>query len=295
MRRGFTMIELIFSLVIIAIVASIGTDIIKSVYERYVASRDIEKAQNDMRRALDQIANRLQYRIKNSTIGSKENGDFIAVDHENISTTYSRLEWIGIDYLSQRAGYYSGYLQFDNDGNIVFDPNDENISFLSGEVPEDDNETNRTIYLSFAGEDFRGAKHDEWGWGGGADKTAYAKLEVNSTNEGNLTDLKGDSIVATSPLYFVPQSAYALYVEDGNLTLAYEYFPWNENFPNRFADAKKQVLLTDVSTFNFREYRGVLRIILCVKGSDDIAGKNRATNDDNSTYEVEFCRERAIL
>ncbi|GHV07703.1 hypothetical protein AGMMS50229_14950 [Campylobacterota bacterium] len=115
-RRGFTLIELVFSLVIIAIVGMVTTEIISRVYERFAISREMELAQGEMRRVLDQIGARFQYRVKNSAIGRNTiaaagTDEIIAIDDPALvqtvvggATGFDMLEWVQIAYESQRGG-----------------------------------------------------------------------------------------------------------------------------------------------------------------------------------------------
>jgi len=103
-RKAFTMLELIFVMVILGIVASIGSEIIVKVYENYVIQRGVHRASIKTELAAQQIANLLRYRIPQTAI---------ARDPDNLSTPtasvyvtdqstdhdykHTILEWIGAD------------------------------------------------------------------------------------------------------------------------------------------------------------------------------------------------------
>ena len=53
MKKAFTMIELVFVIVIMGIIASIGTDIILNLYDNYIKTRSINKLQAQTELALD--------------------------------------------------------------------------------------------------------------------------------------------------------------------------------------------------------------------------------------------------
>ncbi|MDR2905448.1 MAG: prepilin-type N-terminal cleavage/methylation domain-containing protein [Helicobacteraceae bacterium] len=111
-RRAFTLVELIFSIVILAILSMITADIVSHIYSRYIMSKEIERAQSDMRRTLDMIGNRLSYRVKNSAIGRdirpegsprfKEN-HIIAIDDYSDFDDYEMFQWVGIAHYSMRG------------------------------------------------------------------------------------------------------------------------------------------------------------------------------------------------
>jgi len=58
LRRGFSMLELIFVIVILGIVSSIGAEIIANVYESYIVQRAQHRASIKTELAAIQIANR---------------------------------------------------------------------------------------------------------------------------------------------------------------------------------------------------------------------------------------------
>lgn len=64
MRRAFSLIELILVMVILGIVASVGTDIIRSLYDNYAATAKIQNLEIQANNVADIIANRLEHRIE---------------------------------------------------------------------------------------------------------------------------------------------------------------------------------------------------------------------------------------
>jgi prepilin-type N-terminal cleavage/methylation domain-containing protein len=342
-RQGFTLIELIFSITILAIIGAIGAEIIANVYERYAASRDIERAQSDLRRTLDIIAARLSYRVKNSTVARDDLGDIRpayqpqaigAAAPEWVLSNYKTLQWVGIAYESWRGrpiapddgnstvpGWSAiGIRVTGSDAtatpapNIFYSPlsNLNNVALLIEQTLTRNANPfgNHNTVLVFAGRDWRGEtpagtgldvtmKHLSWGWEAGHSRKSYFRIAVS--NEQNLTaeplDLPaGDytdhppsfSGANNTPNYYLVRSAYSLWVENGDLTLAYDFRPWlNERYDG--PGTSKQILLRDVTSFLFQESGDVFRLRLCVKASDWAAMGN---NDDNST---QFCRERTVL
>jgi len=76
MRSAISMIELVFVIVILGIVSSIGADIIANTYESYIVQRAQYKATTKTELALNQIANRLRYVIPGTVVfrASKDSG-----------------------------------------------------------------------------------------------------------------------------------------------------------------------------------------------------------------------------
>jgi len=76
-RVGFTLLELIFVIVIIGIVGTMVTEIITNVYRDYILSYRVNEMQQKSEYLLEQIAGRLKYRIKDSTITREVGNDNI--------------------------------------------------------------------------------------------------------------------------------------------------------------------------------------------------------------------------
>ncbi len=83
-RKAFTMIELIFVIVVIGIIAKFGVEFLIQAYNGYTFSVVQNKLQTQTETALEQITNRLQYRIKSSII-VRDN------DNNNSVTNYRAL------------------------------------------------------------------------------------------------------------------------------------------------------------------------------------------------------------
>jgi hypothetical protein len=166
----------------------------------------------------------------------------------------------------------------------------------------------------FSGKDWRGEtpasgggelansqKRLSWGWNAQSDKGSYFQLGRYGAN--GVFDLRPYNAAApfhppsysdpnNRPNYFLARSAYAVWVRNGDLVLAYDYRPWNGDRYGVLADGatptKTQTLLKGVTNFLFQESGDVFRLRLCVTASDWAAMGN---NDDNAT---QFCRERSL-
>lgn len=98
-RKAFTMIELIFVIVVIGIIAKFGVEFLIQAYNGYTFSVVQNKLQTQTETALEQITNRLQYRIKPSII-VRDNDNFANFRSLANATNNGKetiLEWVGYD------------------------------------------------------------------------------------------------------------------------------------------------------------------------------------------------------
>lgn len=111
-HKAFSLLEVIFVLVILGIVASIGSSILVQVYENYIMQRAVYNVSSKTELAATQIVNRLRYRIQGTTI-SKDHAKYLdyytngtALDiNDSIELSeipvagskYTTIEWIGSD------------------------------------------------------------------------------------------------------------------------------------------------------------------------------------------------------
>ena len=75
-RKAFTLIEIVMVIVVLGIVAMIGTDIIAHMYEGYIKSKVVSKLQTRTDQVLNIIAKRLSYHIKDSAVNYKNPHNF---------------------------------------------------------------------------------------------------------------------------------------------------------------------------------------------------------------------------
>nr|WP_321318151.1 prepilin-type N-terminal cleavage/methylation domain-containing protein [uncultured Campylobacter sp.] len=78
MKKAFTLVELLFVLVVLAIVAGIGTDILRSLFDNYAVTAQIHRLESVANNAADTIATRLEKRVPQTTaienIGASTSG-----------------------------------------------------------------------------------------------------------------------------------------------------------------------------------------------------------------------------
>ncbi len=315
-KRAFTLIEIVMVIVVLGIVAMIGTNIITHMYEGYIRSRVINKLQADSEQILDQISKRLQYRIKDSVVASIDGNllSYKKLSDPTITTNYNVLEWIGYDNegmigewvsaggINRFAGW-SGFIDLDN-------ASTDSSAFVTSGSRLD--KTKIDIYnLSYDGVDLNAkgsgaaiifkCSHDNsvasYGYTGAFPSSVYpVHIKTN-------TELAFDTPLASVDYcehYYLAWSAYAIVpenvtdakdasgntlkdssgnkIKDFDLYLYYNYQPWQgERYSS--ANTKKALIANHVSTFRFIQVGTTIRVKLCLR-------------DANTNYG--FCKERAV-
>ena len=67
MKKAFTLVELLFVMVVLAIIAGIGTDILRSLFDNYAVTAQIHRLESVANNAADVIATRLEKRVPQTT------------------------------------------------------------------------------------------------------------------------------------------------------------------------------------------------------------------------------------
>lgn len=305
MKKAFTLLELIFVIVIIGVLSIAGTDIFLRIYDSYFESRTHNEMQAKTQLALDQIANRLTYRIKPSVIVSWGNANlYTSIESANDATvpagdTY-RLEWIAYDNDSFRgmasannANYiqpgWSGFIDLDvSNANNLDTPGGNTTAaeaIISSLSYGDINLTTPTSNTNAAVMIFPDAPGsvNQYGWYNSGDTNLTHP--IRRTNDQTLSPtIVNGFLGANNEVYENYQLAFSAYALEYNqasreLRLYYNYQPWNGEI---FSDGDSTLFLEDVSNFIFTQVGTILKIQLCVD--------NNSTNDNYS-----LCKERAIF
>ncbi len=307
-RNAFTMLELIFVIVILGIVASIGSQMIVQAYQAYLMQRAVHRAGVKTELAVNLLANRLTDRIDRSLIarrppdatgaytGNTYGTDLypageVPIDKVDI---FRMLEWIGYDHDSfnlRSLPAWNGYCDINNStfstlvtpSSRLTDLNLTSGYYLGSNKPavvfrgtphyKDTNGSYRAdcMYTS-NGCIFpvQAASDTQLNFTGGGDRTAGAMVYSESYR------------LANSAFAVVPTNEHNISgTPTWDLELRYGYQPWlGENHKD---NATRTLLLRNVSVFRFRKEINSIRIKLCT--IERIA--------TGST--ISLCKEKAVI
>lgn len=305
-RKAFSLLELIFVITILGIVASIGSSIVVKVYESYIMQRSIHNASIKTELAINQLANRLIYRIDTSVVarrpGNLNNAipiDIVPLDNLQPAqaNTHTILEWIGYDndgFSTQNPPAWSGFTDLAASNFAQIRTTGSN---LNAEIPILQNLflNMQNPALIFATNDFRntiaynaGCLYNTLGNGCIFPVNVNAPTRLNFTAVGNR--VAGDMIY--SEFYKLAASAYAVVpmpqgagnrtvnnTEVWDLILHFDYQPWEgENYLNGI----RSMLLHNVSVFRFTQEQNSVRIKLC-------------TIETIGATDISICKEKAVI
>lgn len=281
MKKAFTMLELVMVMVIMGIVASIGAEIIASMYSNYLRSRTINRLETQTEITLEQIAKRLQYRIKESVITRNNLGNPLSLSDSSIAAggTFNVLEWIGASnesFLGTPRPGWSGFIDLDNNvtnrGLGRLRTSESNLTDAANTISA---LTNGAIDLTLGQEAalvFKGRAYsvNDFDWGtNNAHLAGSAILRVSANAE---TVFQIEEPLANLPneiyeQYTLAHTAYAIAPSainstDFNLILYYNYQPWLGQDYN--VTGTPAVLAEHASLFRFKQDESILRLKLCL-------------------------------
>lgn len=283
-RYAFTLLELIFVIVIMGILAKYGVELLSQAYRSFIFSSINNALQSNSAAAVETIASRLQYRIKDSVIAREADFTFSALAGYTAGTA-PILEWVGADIDSLRGNssnlpHWSGIIDLNpSSATSLVSPGTDTgaVNTLIGVLSNGGSGINDAA-LYFIGSD---SDINNYGWNGTAltdHNTSVMHSIRRSTvvGEENLFiptrgDTGADNTFTDTNVYEYYQlawSAYAVGISDydattktGTLMLYYDYQPWKGE---RYTDGTPVKLMDNVSTFRFKAVGAIVKIQVCV-------------------------------
>jgi len=277
-QKAFTMLELIFVIVILGIVSSIGAEIIANVYRSYVLERATHRSSIKTELAANQLANRLAYSIPGTVIGRKT-GVYKAIDNLD-ATDYTILEWIGYDndsFSAQATPGWSGFIDLDASSKTSLKTKGSDLSKTDTIIKKLGGSGIGDSAIFFPGE------YNARNVGYGSDHSGAISVGAGSTGDTlAVNDLTGKTI---KEHYKLAWSAYAVVPSDNgdgtfDLDLYYDYQPWNGD---THTNGKKQTLIRNVSVFKFVGSENTIRFKICQQ--------EKITQNKKIT----ICKEKAVI
>lgn len=287
-RYAFTLIELIFVIVIIGILSKYGIELLFQAYRNFIFSKVNNELQSQSEAAVETIAARLMYRIKDSAIARQVGVTYQPVASSTLAETATVLEWVGYDIDGQRGNgtqttpLWSG----------IIDLNPSTATALNSPLTDTTKINAQIIALGGAGgiNDsalyFIGSDSDTisgYGWAGtiinqtSAIHPINADVNVSKFVSGNAVNFTGADIFE---YYQLAWTAYAVVHDTATkeLRLYYDYQPWEGE---TYLNGKNQLLMNHVDTFRFRGVGSIIKIQVCV--------------NTNLVEDYSLCKEKTVF
>lgn len=303
-RYAFTMLELVFVIVIMGFLTKFGAEFLAQAYNGFIFSKINNELQSEAEMAVESVAARLQYRIKASTIGRKSSdGNFTGIQNAS-GNEYDILEWVGGNTEGFRGitiPQWSGIIDLnESNATYLFSP-ETNTSEINNTIVALDNNSGTDINDSaiyFIGAN---SNQDDYGWklgdGNFTDQSKAMhpiKTDANvsvfipkDANDSSTNSFSGEDVYE---YYKLAWTAYAVGIDDynktgnntGTLKIWYDYRPWEGEDYNS-TSTKSQIIMQNVSTFRFRAVGSLIKIQVCVK-SDLIEDEKYSICKEKTVY-----------
>lgn len=270
-RNAFSMIELIFVIVVMGIIGKFGVEFFAQAYNNYIFTSVNNTLQASSESAVEFIAKRLEHRIKDSIIAKKTSDNSYKTLTSATADGYNVLEWVGADVEGFRGSTnsnlpnWSGMLDFNdaNASNTVLVSPQSNTTSINNLI---NTLSNGNSGISDAAIYFVGSNSDivsGYGWNGQISDQNQTMHPINAgTNTSEFISSNADTTFSEIYEYYkLSWTAYAVVHTNSTLTLYYDYQPWKgENY----TDGKSAVIMDDVDTFRFMAIGSLVKIQVCV-------------------------------
>ncbi len=300
LKPAFSMLELIFVIVILGIVASIGSELIAKVYSNYIVQRAAHRSSSKTEIAATQIANRLSYAIPNTIIAVNHypSGPTNKESLESLTDTSATiLQWTGYDHDSFNALGWSGLADINTTATTataISTPGSDLTLASSIMINLNGNMSNAAIFFP------RTFSTNNIGYGVAiiGDSTDITGLTKIASAAGGIITLDAVADLTGKIIrehYKISSSAYAIVPvkKDGtticqtgdfpcDLVLRYNFQPWQgENYNS--GNASSKLLISNISAFRFTGSGNTIRFKICQE------------ENIGADYNITTCKEKAVI
>ena len=304
-KSGFTLIELIFTIVLLAIIGGIISMTIGSVYYNYAQQKELSKLEINSNLVLTEIRNLLKRSIPNSimkysganTTNSANYTPLLNINNGDLTNPNERMIWLDIDkeslYGNGSQAYYNQWFDLKSStGNKMVSvnsdftkiiPTETNTLLLTGGA-----QAEPAVYYVYGNQE--GTPFEKF-----YNSTQTALFPIDTTAAINQNDFQLTKIPKEiGEIYYITDTGYTLNINNKNqLLLTHNFQPWTVDAVSgnqeTFTNGTSEVLMENVKSFEYWVEYNTLRIRMCINSnipiSVDAAGKNIYS---------ELCKETSI-
>ena len=297
-RKSFTLIEGIFVIIVLAIIAMVGVRIVGELYKRDYIVKQVSKFGFLSQQTADILSERLYNRIPLTVIGyNPSTHDFKYIGDIESDDNYTVFEWISDSFDVKKELNLSGFVDLYKSKKPILYAKDFHKDFIQS-VEQNKFDTSSKLEkltaVIFAGSFDRGEEaslddyNNSFGWHGNKHNYVYGIDEINqSGNDANIS-LKDNADRIYEKFYLV-DSAYAIAIKrdlkksdwncntpwdkfkKNDLLLFYNYRPWDGKTycgdTNGTPDGNVTLLLNNVNGFKIKSVNSHLVILINMKSS----------------------------
>ena len=248
-KLAFSMLELIFVIIILGIISSLGAEIIANVYESYIIQRAQHRSSIKTQLAMNQITNRLRYTIPGTLFISPSFGDTPIPLSQASGGQYDVIQWVA----------------YDGDSFEAITAADSGTTRRPGWSGFCDIDASSTTNISTPGSNFTLTNTIQGNLGGtGAFAVYFSDDSVPHYGTGaDETITLGSATTRIVERYKLSWSSYALVKRDGDLYLYHKFAPTpGIVIPDT---ASEHLLLKNVTNFRYKIDGESIRFKVCVE------------------------------
>lgn len=309
------MIEVVLVIVILGIVASIGSQIIVQVYENYIMQRAVHRTNVKTELAVTQLVNRLTYSLPHAVIARQNGTSFLPI--ESIlpgDTDHTILEWIGYDddgfgavdtspdTGAERRPAWSGYADVTASAKDLLSTPGSRLDALETIINNLSKDSTGTANSGIADSAILFPdSYDAYtvGFAGGLSAENIHRVSAGAGTTLTLDPVPGGGSRTVKEHYKLAWTAYAVVPEpltkaqlkergfedidlgDGlwDLRFYYDYQPWEGE---KYTNGKSEILIRNVSVFNFTGRGSSIRLKLCQR-------------ENIGKVTINSCKEKAVI
>lgn len=295
-RTAFTMLELIFVIVVMGILGSYGVEFLARAYNNFLYTKINSDLQARSAASVEFIVKRLEHRIKKSASYLIGTNRYYLTSLMPADNTAYVLEWVAADednFRGTTVSLWSGMIDLNSSTNTSllspgsdFDSVNTQIGILSN---GDSGLNNAAIYFI----DSKLSPTNPWGFDGEITDQTKNMHRIQTSGTGNIlapNAAAGNfSGIEISEYYKLSWTANAVALENyntttkmGDLYFYYDYQPWQGD---SYTSGKKVLLAEDISAFRFRSAGSMIKIQVCAKSD--------LLKDEGGEYAL--CKEKTVF
>jgi len=263
MSVGFTLIELIFVILIFSIITFTSVNQITLIYDDFSQKNTISKLKDETEYAAQKLELLFENSIKESIISfsSVNYEDCKSIHDTLISNDSKTIAWLGIEKYGQYGEYQNGYYTPYWSGIV----NLEKSNTLSINDPVANFDKQLILEKDISGSANIGAIY--------FDSTSTKSCEdfyINGGKEifevtgvGNILTFTNNKPTQISQKYYLTNSAYAIKIEnESDLVLYYNFHPWQQQ---TYLSGSKTIISRNIASFGVESSNGLIRLNICSK------------------------------